>query len=71
MKYQIGQKVWVRRDKNEIPYPATITGFVGVSSTGDNVYEFEHPNVFGGITWSGAAEYDIYATEEEAYADNK
>lgn len=67
MQYKVGQKVWIWRGDSEKPYSATITGYVGKSSTLNDVYEFDykHP-VLGCNVSSGCADFDIYKTEEMA-----
>ena len=76
MKFHEGQKVWVWRGDSEKPYPATISGYLGKSSTGNDVYEFV-TYWYGCQIVSGCADFDIYETEilakhaYEKYTDTK
>ena len=63
MKYKEGQKVYVWRGdiKDEIR-EATITGYSGKASFGEDVYEFDYEM---GVS-SGAGESDIFETLQKA-----
>ena len=64
MKYKEGQKVYVWRGdiKGEIK-EATITGYSGKASFGEDVYEFEYNEM---RAMSGAGESDIFETLQKA-----
>ena len=64
MKYKEGQKVYVWRGdiKGEIK-EATITGYSGKASFGEDVYEFEYNDM---KAMSGAGESDIFETLQKA-----
>ena len=64
MKYKEGQKVYVWRGdiKDEI-LKATITGYSGKASFGEDVYEFEYNDM---KAMSGAGESDIFETLQKA-----
>lgn len=64
MKYKEGQKVYVwRGDIEDEIQEATITGYLGKASFGEDVYEFEYNDM---KAMSGAGESDIFETLQKA-----